>query len=119
MRNLATICLYFVFSWAFLRAPFQHVHDHDSAVAQTGGLWHAHFHVTPAQVSLEEPNPHHDSSLDWFNQANGSIIPFCPNSIRLRSIVPSTAIAWIVPTLTPRAHDPPLASRLVPRAPPL
>src|SRR5215472_7424983 len=116
MRRFVTMLLALVFSWAFLRAPFQHVHYHDSGFARIGGLWHIHLQARPAQgVSLEEPSPYHDSRLDWFNHAQGRIDGFYANpvQVQVRSTLSSIAVAWVVPTLTPRAHDPPLASPLV------
>src|SRR5215831_17665488 len=108
MRKFLTMSLALVFFWAFLRAPFQHVHHHHSAIAHIGGLWHTHFHVTSAQrVSLEEPSPHHDSRLDWFNQDGSGVSAFCPNPVRAPETSTISAVACVVRTLTPRAHDPP------------
>src|SRR5215467_10121617 len=113
MRRFVTMLLALVFSWAFLRAPFQHVHYHDSGFARIGGLWHIHLQATPAQgVSLEEPSPYHDSRLDWFNQTQGRTGGFYANPVQLRSAPSSTAVELVVATLTPRAHDPPLAPTL-------
>src|SRR6266571_3399474 len=105
MCRFVPIFLSFVFSWSFLRAPLQHVHDHDSPFAHAGGLWHTHFPSASSQgVSFEEPSPSHDGRLDWFNQARNRVSAFHPNPIQAPIPAPAATVAWVVPTLTPRAH---------------
>src|SRR6266498_238851 len=120
MRRCVLVFLSFAFSWAFLRAPLEHIHEHDSASAHTGGLWHTHFRGAPLQgVSLEEPSPSHDGRLDWFNQATGPISAPYPNPAQAPIPAPTATVGRVVPTLTPHAHDPPLTSPRVPRGPPI
>ena len=120
MRRLLLVLLSFVFSWAFLRAPLLHVHNHDSSFARAGGLWHTHFQAAPSHgVRLEEPSPSHDGRLDWFNQARGRVSAFHPIPVQASIPAPTATFAWVVLTLTPRGHDPPLSSPRVPRGPPL
>src|SRR5438094_7224826 len=120
MRRCILIFLAFVFSWAFLRAPLEHIHEHDSASAHTGGLWHTHFRVAPLQgVRLEEASPSHDGRMDWFNQARSRVSAFHPNPVQAPIPAPNATVALVVPAVTPRAHDPPSTSPRVPRGPPI
>jgi len=110
--------------WAFLQAPFDHIHpgedfEHEMAAA----LVHVHEHVTFAghDPRVAEYSPVEDDEIDvlWNAAASANFVlhadaePTGPVAIP----APSFASAAIV-VPQHRGHDPPESSPKIPRAPP-
>jgi hypothetical protein len=110
---------------AFLVAPFQHVHpgsDHDHSATM-----HAHFyHIATTRVEhrglwLEgADDDDHDAvwSVDSFTLVPTAALTPCVPSRVLASFFNPTVPLARVDVVEQRGHDPPLADRSVPRAPP-
>jgi hypothetical protein len=110
---------------ALFVSPFQHVHpgsDHDHSATM-----HAHFyHFAPAKEQLHGPqlmaadDDDHDAvwPVDSFTLVPAAALTlFVPSDVSVAFAVPPIPVAW-VDVVEERGHDPPLADRSIPRAPP-
>ena len=125
MRCLTALQTCLAFVLAFLVAPFQHIHpgsDHDHEATM-----HAHFYrIAPVEIERHGSQlaasdaDDHDAvwSVDSFTLVPASALaPFIPARTPGAFSVRPVPIAW-VDVVEERGHDPPLADRSIPRAPP-
>jgi len=128
MRSIAALQTCVTLLVAFFLAPFQHVHPGHGAGDDPdhSTLIHAHFYSLPAShqdsrgPGLTDPDDDHVAvwSVDSFTLVlTAGFAPFVPTrgpEIRLALSEVQQPVAFI----EERAHDPPCASRSIPRAPP-
>jgi hypothetical protein len=126
MRCAVALQTCFAFLLAFFVAPFEHVHagaasGHDHGHSAT---MHAHFYrIAVAEhhgTELVDTDDDHDAvwSVDTFTLVlSAGMAPFIPTGVASCLFAPRIALAP-VEVVEERGHDPPLADRSIPRAPP-
>jgi hypothetical protein len=114
----------FVLALAFLQAPFQHVHEHESTQRHPHGFIHTHFphhrFSAPTSAQFDDIDPDDDAHFhDWFT----TTISDHATPLYLQTFSYSFEPVWSsqshVEPLILSGHDPPGLSRSAPRGPPV
>ena len=129
MRCLAALQTCLALLLAFFVAPFQHIHTGSGADHDHAATIHAHFyhiaphheeHHGPELIDADDDDDDHAAvwSVDSFTLVlTAGLAPFVPSRLQAEFFAPAVPLAW-VDVVEERGHDPPLADRSIPRAPP-
>jgi hypothetical protein len=122
-RPLTAILLNLALFLAFVQAPFDHTHQHQSTQRHPGPLLHLHFksfHAPGRGTVLQAPDPDDDAQFqNWFavthhDQGTGPAV-----LTEHLSLSAAECIGWVAGPLPEMGPDPPRLSAKNPRAPPV
>jgi hypothetical protein len=110
-------------AFAFVQAPFSHVHEHESTQNHTGSLIHAHVPHSRLSATktatIDDIDPDDDArAQDWFAAKIDLHQLTLGLSRQQIEIAPDLVSEPHDDRLVLSGHDPPLDSRCNPRAPP-
>lgn len=121
MRRTLAVATLLVFLPAFVRAPFDHVHEHSPEDHAHGGFFHSHLrHFSGAQgPEWQDDDPDEDArSLDSFYPVSAPGLSFVAVLAPCGHLPLPVGEQPREEATEPRAHDPPAAGPTSPRSPP-